>query len=244
MIQWKNITKQNVAKLYSGYLKYLGKQWKEPKYEIQSELPFIPTEAEIDSLIAAAPQQKTATLLQLLKETGARIGEIEKLKWQHIDQERRTIYITAEKGSNSRILPISQKLAAMLNNLTKTNDKVFQPCKRSLRKNYEVHRNRTAKKLNNPRLKNIHFHTFRHFKGTMEYHKTKDIIHVKTVLEHKSIESTMVYINLEQAIFLEQNEQFTCKAAKDINEATQLIEAGFEYIQDIDGIKLHRKRKL
>jgi integrase len=113
-LQWKNITKQNVARLYTGYLKFIEKTWKEPKYEIQSEIPFIPTEAELDSLIAAAPQQKTATLLQILKETGARIGEIEKLKWSHIDQERHTIYITAEKGSDSRILPISPKLSAML----------------------------------------------------------------------------------------------------------------------------------
>jgi len=206
-------------------------------------MPFIPTEAEIDNLIASANHAKTATLLQLLKETGARIGEITKLKWQHIDQERHTVNITAEKGSNPRILPISPKLCAMLNNLPKINDKVFQTDKIGLRKTFHNHRNTAAKKLNNPRLKNIHFHTFRHWKGTMEYHKTKDIIHVKTVLGHKSIESTMVYINLEQALFLEQNDQYTCKTANTINEATQLIEAGFEYIQEIDGIRLYRKRK-
>jgi integrase len=232
-----------MAYVYTGYLHYIGKTWKEPEYTAQSQLPFIPTEAELDTLISAACQPKTATLLQALKETGARIGELEKLKWVHIDQERRTIYITAEKGSNSRILPLSPKLIAMFNNLPKINDKVFQTNKRGLRKTFESHRNTTAKKLNQPRLKQIHFHTFRHRKGTMEYHKTKDIIHVKTVLGHKSIESTMVYINLEQAIFLEQNGQFTCKTAKDIKEATQLIEAGFEYIQEIDGIRLYRKRK-
>ena len=47
----------------------------------------------------------------------------------------------------------------------------------------------------------ITFHTARHWKGTMEYHKTKDIIHVKTVLGHKDIHNTMMYINLEQALF-------------------------------------------
>jgi integrase len=186
---------------------------------------------------------KTATLLQLLKETGARIGEIEKLQWKHIDQERRTVYITAEKGSNSRILPMSAKLSAMFNNLTKINDRVFQADKRGLRKTFESHRKTTARKLNNPRLNQIHFHTFRHWKGTMEYHKTKDIVHVKTVLGHKSIESTMIYVNLEQALFLEANDQFTCKTAKTIEEAKQLIEAGFEKIDEIDGIKLYRKRK-
>ncbi|MGA2308260.1 MAG: site-specific integrase [Candidatus Bathyarchaeia archaeon] len=240
---WKNITKHNVAQIYKGYLTFIGKTWIEPKYEIQNELPFIPTEAELDSLISAATTCKTATLLQLLKETGARIGEIEKLKWTHLDPERRTIYITAEKGSNSRILPITVKLLAMFNNLKKINDKVFQTNKRGLRKTFESHRNRAAKKLNNPRLKNIHFHTFRHWKGTIEYHKTKDIIHVKTVLGHKSIESTMVYINLEQALFLTQSDEWTCKTATNVKEATNLIETGFEYIQEKDGISLYRKRK-
>jgi integrase len=49
-------------------------------------------------------------------------------------------------------------------------------------------RKRIAKKLNNPRLMKIMLHTFRHWKATMEYPKTKDIIHVKEILGHKNIE--------------------------------------------------------
>jgi integrase len=242
--KWKNSYKHAMTYVYTGYLHYIGKTWNEPEYTTESQLPFIPTEAEIDTLISAACQPKTATLLQTLKETGARIGELEKLKWMHIDQERRTIYITAEKGSNSRILPLSPKLIAMFNNLPKINDKVFQTNKRGLRKTFESLRNTTAKKLNQPRLKNIHFHTFRHWKGTIEYHKTKDIIHVKSVLGHKSIESTMIYINIEQATFLNQTDEWNCKAATDIKEDTQLIETGFEYVTQLpDGTRLYRKRK-
>lgn len=232
-----------MARIYKQYLKYMGTNWKEPKYTQENPLPFIPTEAEIDSLISSGTR-KTATLLQLLKETGARIGEIPKLKWIHIDNERRTIYITAEKGSNSRILPISTKLIAMLNNLPKTDDRIFQANKHGLKNTFEGLRERATTKLNNPRLKAIHLHTFRHWKGTMEYHKTKDIIHVKTVLGHKNIESTMIYINLEQATFLSQSDEWTCKATNNTNEATQLIESGFEYIATTpDGLMLFRKRK-
>jgi hypothetical protein len=35
----------------------------------------------------------------------------------------------------------------------------------------------------------------------------------------------------------------TCKAAKTLEEAAKLIEAGFEYVTDVDGVKLFRKRK-
>jgi integrase len=241
-LQWKNNTKHNVANIYTGYLKYLGKTWTEPKYTQENGIPFIPTETEIDTLISAGTP-KTATLLQLLKETGARIGEITKTKWVNIDSERKTIYITAEKGSNSRNLPISNKLIAMLNNLPKTSENIFQTDKHGLRITFEALRKRTATKLNNPRLKNIHFHTFRHYKGTMEYHKTKDIIHVKTILGHKNIESTMTYINIEQSLYLNQTDEWTCKTASTLKEYTDLLEAGFTYVSDYENIKVLRKRK-
>jgi len=241
-LQWQNSSKKQVTSIYTGYLRFIGKTWTKPKYAIQSKIPFIPTEKEIDSLIASGTT-KTSTLLQLLKETGARIGEIDRIKWADIDLQRKTIYITAEKGSNSRILPISTKLIAMLNNLPKINENVFQTKKHGLRSTYEALRRRTIKKLSNPRLKRITLHTFRHWKATMEYHKTKDIIHVKTILGHKQIESTMTYINIESALWLSASDEWTCKTANTVKEATQLIEAGFEYTTEINKTKLFRKRK-
>jgi integrase len=242
-LKWKNNSKHNVTQIYNGYVKHIGKTWTQPKYAKQSELPFIPTETEIDTLISASGK-KTSALLQLLKETGARIGEIEKLQWTHLDQERKTVYITAEKGSNSRILPASDKLIAMLNSLPKTNERIFQTNRHALRTTFESLRNRTATKLNNPRLKNIHFHTFRHFKGTMEYHKTKDIIHVKTVLGHKRIESTMIYINIESALWLNQTDEWTSLVTHNIQEETKAINIGFELVRAInETTALYRKRK-
>jgi integrase len=242
-LTWQNNTKRCVADLYNGYLKYINKTWKKPKYTHESGLPFIPTEQELDTLIALG-KQRTATLLQTLKETGARIGEMKKLLWIHVDLEHKTIYITAEKGSNSRILPISTKLIAMLNQIPHDNQRVFPTSTHGLQVTIDKLKRKAAKKLNNPRLLQIHPHTFRHWKGTTEYHKTKDIIHVKTILGHKNITSTMVYINLENAIFLEQNDEWTCKIAHNEDEVTKLIEAGFEYVTDINnGNKAFRKRK-
>lgn len=77
----------------------------------------------------------------------------------------------------------------------------------------------------------------------MEYHKTRDIMHVKTILGHKSITSTMTYINIEEALFLEGSDEWTSKAAKTPQEAMRLIDAGFQYVQTIDNLHLYRKRK-
>ncbi len=39
------------------------------------------------------------------------------------------------------------------------------------------------------------------------------------------------------------NPEYHCKTATNIEEATQLIENGFEYVTEIDGTKLFKKRK-
>ncbi len=77
----------------------------------------------------------------------------------------------------------------------------------------------------------------------MLYHETKDILHVMAFLGHRKIDNTMKYVQLEQALFQDLNDEFVCKVAKNIEEASILIEAGFEYVTEIDGCKLFKKRK-
>jgi len=52
-----------------------------------------------------------------------RVGEALALNWTDIDFERRTVRITAEKGSLPRILPLSEKAIAMLKRLPKKDEK-------------------------------------------------------------------------------------------------------------------------
>lgn len=115
-----------------------------------AEIPFIPTEQELDQMIAAAGK-KVATFLQLLKETGARCGEISRLTWTDIDLQQKVVRIKPEKGSLPRMLPISKKASEMLNNLPKKSANPF-PFARYMRSNFYIQRKRIAKKLGNPRL--------------------------------------------------------------------------------------------
>jgi integrase len=242
---WNNSTKNKFIETYTIFLHYIGKTWTPPKYAINEKLPFIPTEQEIDILIAGS-RRMLAAILQTLKETGMRIGELTQLTTTHIDTERKIVNITPEKGSNPRILPISDKLIAMMNNLPhypsahyKT---IFQSHKNTLRGSFCKKRKQLATRFNNPRLLQISFHTLRHWKGTMEYHATKDILHVKQILGHKSIMSTMIYINLEAALF-NFTDEWTCKTAKTPEEAIQLIQTGFEKADTMGEIHIYRKRK-
>ncbi len=74
----------------------------------------------------------------------------------------------------------------------------------------------------------------------MEYAKTKDILYVMQLLGHKSIKNTLRYIQLINF----ESEEYTCKAVSTSKEASELVEAGFQYVCTTpENIMLFRKRK-
>ena len=62
-------------------------------------------------------------------------------------------------------------------------------------------------------------------------------------LELQNIQNTLIYIHLEAAIFKTVTDGFNVGAAKTVEEAKQLLEVGFDYVTEMEGIKLFRKRK-
>ena len=97
--------------------------------------------------------------------------------------------------------------------------------------------------MQNPRLNEISFHTFRHWKGTTEYHKTKDIKHVQYILGHKHSNTTDIYINLEQALFLQSTDEWITKVSHNLDEETELINAGFQLFRSINETTAVYKRR-
>ena len=245
---WSGNRKRNVINAYSQFLTFIGLKWQPPNYQITRKIPFIPTEQEIDDLIAASPNP-LAAFLQLLKETAMRRGEAIAVPWKDVDLERRIIMCNyPEKGSNPRIFnELSGKLLNMLNNLPKENEMLFGTTTEGMLKNQLCRtRKRLAFKLANPRLNEIHFHTFRHWKATMLYHYKPDILVVAEFLGHKDLENTRLYIQLEKSLFKNlPSDQFITKIAHNVEEACKLIEVGFEFItgEYKDGGKIFRKRK-
>ena len=199
---------------------------------------FIPTENEIDQLIGGT-NRRMATFLQLLKETGVRCGEASQLLWTDLDTVDGSIIVTPEKGSNTRKLKISTKLTAMLNELPKGGKTVFNANSDALRKSYTKQRRLIAFKLKNPRLRQITFHSFRHWKATMEYHKTRDILHVMQILGHRSIRNTLMYTQLVDF----NEDDYVARITHSEEETCQLIEAGFVFVCDFGANKVFKKRK-
>ena len=243
---WSNGRKNNAVDAYSSFLKMAGGKWEAPLYQTVRKIPFIPKETEIDQLIAGC-SLRMATFLQLLKETGARCGEIWWLNWSDIDFESKVVNISPEKNSNPRVTHLSNKLIEMLNHLPRNyGERVFSH-PHMLIDNHTVtfqrQRKRIAHKIGNPRLLKIHFHTLRYWKGTMLYHETKDMYYVMMRLGHKNIKNTLLYVQLEEALFQGET-NYISKVAKTEKDICSLIEAGFEYITEFEGSKIFRKRKL
>jgi site-specific recombinase XerC len=109
-----------------------------------------------------------------------------------------------------------------------------------LRTSFETVRNRLAIKLDNPRIHEIAFRSFRHWKATREYARTKDILYVQWFLGHRRLSNTLIYTPL---VNFGSEDDYICKVAKTVEEAKSLIESGFEFVVEIDGIRLFRKRK-
>ena len=236
---WNENTKLTVVSIYDTFLQMLGIKWNPPKYKVLEKIPFIPLETEIDQLISAA-NRKLATFLRLLKETAMRSGEAWSLKWIDIDSANNTIKLnTPEKYSNPRLFKVSNKLITMLDQLPKKNEKVFNGRLKSLGVTFMKLRKRLAHKLGNPRLLKITFHTFRHWKATMEYHRTKDILYVKQLLGHKNINNTLRYTQLVSF----ESDEYHVRVAKTLKEACELAEAGFDYFTTIEDAQIFRKRK-
>jgi len=92
---------------------------------------------------------------------------------------------------------------------------------------------RLARLPNNTRFHKIHFHTFRHCKALREYHRTKDILYVKTVLGHKSILTTQHYVEIYSQIYgNDKPDQFITKIAVTKEERITLLDDGRTFIKN------------
>ena len=240
--QWSEIRKYNITKAYRCFLNENKIKASLPKYRVTRPLPYIPTEEFLDQLIASSNQQM-ATFLQTLKETGARPGEAWKLEWDDLDIEGKKLNIShPEKGCNPRIRPISPKLLHMLLALPRTKKRIFTYKSRDVAgKTFRAMRKRATQKLGNPELRKIDFYTFRYWRATMEYRRYHDFGCVMVLLGHKSLRYVLLYAQLSDAYC--SNEAYVCKEARTRQEAKQLIEEGFEYVMDKEGISLFRKIK-
>ena len=239
---WSNVFKEGVAKAYNNYVKYNNLSWNKPNFKYSKKLPYIATTEQINKIISNC-RKKYASILSILRDTGLRPIELHHLTLRDIDLEKGIISVSSAKEGNPRCLRLQSSTLAMLKDYVvrngfKLNERMF-PTPEAIRKIYCRTRRHLAKKLHEPELMKIRLYDFRHYYATMLYHKTKDILYVKEQLGHRRIETTLIYTHLIRF----SDEEYVSAVAKTIDDARRLVEAGFEYVTEMDGIKLFRKKK-
>ena len=181
----------------------------------------------------------------MFKEGGFRPIEMERMELRWVDLNKGIIQVETAKYGLGRNLKLKPFTLAMLkeyiakNNFTQ-NDHLF-PTTKTMRRVFISIRKRTAKKLHRPELEKITLYSFRHHFASKLHHQTRDYFLVKRKLGHRRIEQTLTYIHLIADGF-DGNDYITA-TAKTVEEECKLLEDGYDFIQEIDEIKIYRKRK-
>jgi integrase len=228
--------KENYVKAYARLAKANTIEWRQPYYHTERKIPTIPTRENIMKVISAS--KKYASIFKTLMETGLMPYELSQVEQRDIDLERGILSARGYKGHASRTFKLTQETVAMLRLYFAKYPRF--PESIWMRKMWIKTRNKVATKLQDVALKNIRLYDLRHYYATMLYAKTRLILLVKQQLGHKKLETTMIYTQL---INFDEEDDYTCKHANNIAEATDLIEHGFEYIMEMEGVKIFRKRK-
>ena len=235
--------KESLIEAYDLYCRANGVDWSKPFYERYDKQPKIPTEEKLNMIIADS-SRKLALVFSIIKDLGLRPIELTWLKVKDTDLESGMVNITSAKYCVGRSLKVKPQTLAMLKTYISfkklgQNDIIFPIQSSSVSETYRRVRNRLAEKLGDLSIKTIRLYDFRHFRASMAYHQTKDLLYVKSLLGHKDLRTTLRYTQLIDF----QSEDYTSAVAKNVNEASKLIESGFEYVTTFDNLMLFRKRK-
>ena len=192
---WKESVKLLTCYAYDSFCRMEEITWTKPKYKQQETILDIPDEKDLDALILSAQSKRMAAYLQTLKETYADPGEALAIEWKEI--KGNVVAITHPcKGHLTGQYEVSARLIAMLNTLPKKDRRVFPTNYSTMYMCLNALKKKASHRLQNPRILDITFKSFRHWGGSMLAHYTNgNVLTVKKMLRHKCIENTMKYIH-------------------------------------------------
>ena len=143
----------------------------------------------------ASQWDKLYLLVLLAITTGARKGELTKLRWNDIDFDRRTAYVATTKNGQPKVLPLTDSVIKELQLFdTKDNSLIFaskvkeevaycftKPWKRALK---------------DAEIKDFRFHDLRHSCASYLAQSGASLLEIADVLGHKQISVTKRYAHL------------------------------------------------
>lgn len=173
-----------------------------PMRKFDTYLPFVPSQEEVKTFISSMPDIKQKAMVAVMYSAGLRIGEVCHLRYEDIQRKHMRIHITHGKNRSDRYAVLSK---AALDILTQYWFECGRPTGWLFPKqrdpsrpidtfflSWHIHSHEEA--LGWP--KRLTCHSFRHAFGTHLYENGVDLMTIKTLMGHKSLASTTVYVHL------------------------------------------------
>lgn len=188
----------------------LHKPWDDsqlPKRRFNEYLPFVPTQEETFEFISTIPDIKQKAMVALMYSSGLRIGEVCHLRYGDVSRSTMKVHILHPKNRMERFAPLSRYA---LDILTEYWFACGRPVEWLFPKQTDPsrpidtfflsrHIHEHEKRLGWPGR--LTCHSFRHALGTHLYENGTDLLTIKSILGHKSLNSTTVYVHLASTCF-------------------------------------------
>lgn len=176
-----------------------------PTRKFDQYIPFVPSRDEVTDFINAVDDPKAKAMAILMYSSGLRIGEVCHLKCEDIDRKNMRIHIAHSKNRSDRYALLSPFVLDIL-------VKYWRKCGRP--RNYLFPQKHDSDSPNDNQFMDCHIratedklgwphrfscHTFRHAFATHFYEDTHDLLTLKHLLGHRSMNSTTIYVTLSNA---------------------------------------------
>lgn len=173
-----------------------------PLRKFDTYLPYVPSKQETWHFISSMPDLKQRTMLTVMYSSGLRIGEVCSLRYEDVDRKRLRLHISHGKNRNDRYAILSKAALDLLTRywfacgrpmgylFPKQNGQDLPIDTFFLSRHIHAHEDR----LGWPHR--LTCHSFRHAFGSHMYEDGVDLLTIKTLMGHKSLHSTAIYVHL------------------------------------------------
>ena len=194
-----------ISQLRFFTLYVLHKPWDDtqlPMRRFDTYLPFVPSREEAHIFISSLPDLKQKAMVSLMYSAGLRVGEVCQLRYQDIERSRMRIHIRHTKNRSDRYALLSKNtldiLTAYWFEFGRPMEWLF-PAERDPSRplhTSNIMRWMTVHEQHLGWEHRLTCHSFRHAFGTHLYESGTDLLTIKNLMGHKSLNSTLIYIHL------------------------------------------------
>ena len=173
-----------------------------PLRKFDTFLPYVPSQKDTFRFISTIPDLMPKTMCAVMYSSGLRIGEVCCLRYEDIDRRNMRIHIRCSKAREDRYAVMSKYALDLLTQYWFQHGRpmgfLFHQ-KRNEDKPIDTfylsrHIHAHEERLGWPRR--LTCHSFRHAFGTHLYENGTDLLTIKALLGHRSLNSTTIYVHL------------------------------------------------